>query len=157
METAWGRLSGENAYLGIADDLADFPFVDALGLSSYPYLGGFAAPADLPDDYYARIADQAGLPVLVVEGGWSSESGEGFEGTPAEQADWIRRQAVLLDEADALAVFQLTFTDIDLEEWPEEVPPNLYAFARLGLMTGDYAPKPALAVWDSLYDLPLVP
>ena len=155
VETAWGRLSGANTYEGIADDLADFPFVDLVGLSSYPYLGAFEEPADLPDDYYARIADQAGLPVLVVEGGWPSESAEGFDATPAEQADWFRRQAELLDEADALAVFQLTFTDIDLDEWPEPVPEILHVFARLGLMTEDYAPKPALAVWDSLYGLPL--
>src|SRR5881628_3413256 len=40
VEVAWGRPSGP--YQGIAQDLTDFPFMDALGLSSYPYLGGFA-------------------------------------------------------------------------------------------------------------------
>src|SRR5256885_2337852 len=39
VETAWGRpATGGGAYQGIARDLADFPFVDAIGLSSYPYL-----------------------------------------------------------------------------------------------------------------------
>ena len=155
VETAWGRLTGANTYEGIADDLADFPFVDVLGLSSYPYLGGFEVPADLPDDYYARIADQAELPVLVVEGGWPSVSAEGFDATPAEQADYLRRQAELLDEADALAVFQLTFTDLDLDAWPQEVPDILHVFASLGLVTDYFQPKPALAVWDSLYGLSL--
>src|SRR5947199_2739916 len=42
VETAWGRpATGGGTYQGIARDLADFPFVDAIGLSSYPYLGGF--------------------------------------------------------------------------------------------------------------------
>ena len=157
VETAWGRLTGANTYEGIADDLGDFPFVDALGLSSYPYLGGFEEPGDLPDDYYARIADQADLPVLVVEGGWPSVGAAGFEATPGEQADYLRRQADLLDAADALAVFQLTFTDLDLDAWPEEVPDILHVFASLGLVTDDYQPKPALPVWDSLHALPLVP
>ena len=157
VETAWGRLSGINAYEGIAEDLVDFPFVDVLGLSSYPYLGGFETPGQIPDDYYARIADEAALPVLVVEGGWSSVSGSGFAGSPGEQADYLRRQAELLDQANALAVFQLTFTDLDLDAWPEEFPENLVAFARLGLVTDAYQPKPALAVWDSLHALPLEP
>src|SRR5947207_3351782 len=64
VETAWGRPSGP--YEGIAQDLTDFPFVDAIGLSSYPYLGGFAVPEDLPIDYYTRIAQGTTLPVLVV-------------------------------------------------------------------------------------------
>ena len=34
VETAWGRLP-PGPYQGIAQDLADFPFVDAVGLSSY--------------------------------------------------------------------------------------------------------------------------
>ncbi|HEY6809366.1 MAG TPA: hypothetical protein VI160_11325 [Gemmatimonadales bacterium] len=70
VEVAWGRPSAP--YQGIAQDLADFPFVEAIGLSSYPYLGGFTVPESLPLDYYSRIAQEAGLPVLVVEGGWPS-------------------------------------------------------------------------------------
>lgn len=74
VETAWGRLSGTlpYQYQGIAQDLTDFPFIEALGLSSYPYLGGFADPEDLPADYYSRIVQGTTLPALVVEGGWPS-------------------------------------------------------------------------------------
>jgi hypothetical protein len=36
VETAWGRLagSGPGTYVGIDDDLRDFPFIGALGSSS---------------------------------------------------------------------------------------------------------------------------
>lgn len=153
VEVAWGRLGGPAGYQGIADDLVDFPFIDAVGLSSYPYLGGFAAPDDLPTDYYRRVADEADLPVLVVEGGWPSESAAGFGASPAEQAAYVRRHAELLQDAGAIAVLHLTFTDLDLAAWPQPIPEILILFASLGLVTDDYAAKPALAVWDSLYSL----
>ena len=73
VETAWGHLP-PGPYHGIAQDLTDFPFVQAIGLSSYPYLGGFAEPESIPLNYYSRIAQGTTLPVLVVEGGWSSVS-----------------------------------------------------------------------------------
>jgi hypothetical protein len=155
VETAWGALQGTGVYEGIATDLADFPFVQAVGLSSYPYLGGFADPDSVPLDYYARIAEQAALPVLVVEGGWTSVDVGPAQSSPEEQARYVRRHAALLDSARAVGVFQLTFADFDLASLPSPVPPNLALFAYLGLVDKDLAPKPALAVWDSLFDLPL--
>lgn len=156
VETAWGRLPGDGAYVGIGQDLADFPFIGALGLSSYPYLGGFDEPAQVPLDYYARVQQDAGVPVMVVEGGWPSASssmpGFAFESSPAEQAAYVRRQAALLDEADAIGVFQLTFTDLDLDAYPPG-PAILPLFASLGLVDEDLQPKPALSVWDSVFAL----
>jgi len=156
VETAWGRLQG-GGYVGIAQDLADFPFIDALGLSSYPYLGGFAEPEDLPLDYYARLRAARALPELVVEGGWTSVSLGPLTSSPQKQARYLARQAVLLDSADVVAVFQLTFTDLDLSA--VAVPPGsiLPLFAHLGVVDSALGPKPALAVWDSLFALPLAP
>src|SRR5262245_18784408 len=144
VETAWGRLGGGSTYVGIATDLADFPFAQDIGLSSYPYLAGFAEPEDLPLDYYSRLT---GKPELVVEGGWTSDSIGALASSPAKQARYIRRQAELLDQANALAVFQLTFTDLD----PAYFPPGsiLPLFATLGLVDANLAPKLALATWDS--------
>ena len=148
VEVAWGGLGG-GTYQGIATDLADFPFIEALGLSSYPYLGGIATPEDLPLDYYARLATEASLPVLVVEGGWPSTSVGGVNSTPAMQARFIGRQMGLLDAASAAAVFQLTYADLH----PSIFPPGsiLPLFATLGLVDTALAPKPALAVWDSVF------
>jgi hypothetical protein len=157
VETAWGRLQGSNQYVGIATDLQDFPFMTALGLSSYPYLGGFSEPSELPGDWYRRLGErpgQAPLPLLVTEGGWTSANVGTLAASPEKQARWIRRQAALLDAADATYVFQLQFTDIDLKAFGHEDDPRLVPFARTGLVDTALAAKPALAVWDSVFALP---
>lgn len=156
VETAWGRFGG-GGFAGIQRDRTDFPFTQALGLSSYPYLGGFAAPEDIPTDYYSRLVADAPLPMMVVEGGWTSGAVGTVTSSPALQARYMRRQAQLADAARLLGIFQITFTDIDLTSFV--VPPGsiLPLFAQLGLVDIDYRPKPALAVWDSVRATPLVP
>lgn len=154
VETAWGRLGGTGSFVGIEQDRDDFPFIDALGLSSYPYLGGFSEPEDVPLEYFERVGRGSGLPVLVVEGGWASTSSPIFSSSPAKQARWIKRQMNLLDEARAVAAFQLTFTDLDVSTFPQPVSDILPLFASLGLVDTQLRPKPALASWDSIFARP---
>jgi hypothetical protein len=151
VETAWGRLAGSGTYIGIDDDLRDFPFIAALGLSSYPYLAGFATPEAIPNDYYTRIRGSRTLPLMIVEGGWTSTAIGGLLSSPDMQARYIRRQAALLDAAGAAAVFQLTFTDLDLGTIPQPPGSILPVFATLGMVDTQLRPKPALAVWDSVF------
>ncbi len=150
VDYAWGRFGG--GYQGVATDLADFPFVRELGLSSYPYLAGFRDPEDIPADYYARLAGS--LPVMVTEGGWSSVTLDTLVSSEDKQRRYILRQMQLLDAAKAIAVFQLTFTDIDITSIP--VPPGsiLPLFAHLGLVDVNLSPKPALAAWDQEFARP---
>jgi len=148
VETAWGRLP-PGPYVGIAQDRSDFPFMEAIGLSSYPYLGGFAEPESLPLDYYSRIRQGTALPVLVVEGGWASVSLDSIVSSPAEQARFFARQERLLDSARAQGVFQLTFYDLDTSNNPPPPGSILPLFTHLGLADSAMHPKPALAVWDS--------
>jgi len=155
VEVAWGRPSGP--YQGIAQDLTDFPFMDALGLSSYPYLGGFAVPEDLPLDYYSKVAEGTTLPVLVVEGGWPSIAVGSFVSSPALQARYITRQLQLLDHAAARGVFQLTFYDLDLSGFSPPPPPNIGLFTHLGLADSAMNAKPALTVWDNAFRRPYNP
>ena len=155
VETAWGRLP-PGPYVGIAQDLSDFPFMQAIGLSSYPYLGGFAEPESVPLDYYSRIAQGTVLPVLVVEGGWASVSLDTIVSSPAEQARYIERQERLLDSAKAKGVFQLTFYDLDLSANPPPPGSILPLFTHLGLADSAMRAKPALAVWDSVLRRPYV-
>ena len=159
VETAWGRLTpgGGGSYQGIAQDLADFPFVAAIGLSSYPYLGGFALPEDLPLDYYSRIAQGTTLPVLVVEGGWPSITVGSVVSSPALQSRYIARQVQLLGQAQARGLFQLTFYDLDLTG--VTLPPGsvLPLFTHLGLADSAMNAKPALASWDSVFARPYRP
>ena len=156
VETAWGRLP-PGPYVGIAQDLSDFPFMQAIGLSSYPYLGGFAEPESVPLDYYSRIAQGTVLPVLVVEGGWASVSMDTIVSSPAEQARYIERQERLLDSAKAKGVFQLTFYDLDLSNNPQPPGSILPLFTHLGLADSAMNAKPALAVWDSTLRRPYAP
>lgn len=146
VEMAWGRLLPPGTYLGIAQDRADFPFIQALGLSSYPYLGGFVDPDSIPDDYYTRLVQGSPVPQFVIEGGWSSVAVLS-PSSPAMQARYIRRHAELLDEAQAIAWFQLTFSDLDLSQWPIGITP----FAHLGLVDENLVAKPALAEWDAVF------
>ena len=159
VETAWGRLPATGLFAGVAADRADFPFVQALGLSSYPFLGGFAEPEQVPLDYYARLATSGGpaLPLLVTEGGWSSSSVPGITSSPDRQARWITRQMALADRAALVAVTQINFTDIDPAAYQVPSSSILPLFARLGLVNLSFAPKPALAEWDRALRRPLAP
>jgi hypothetical protein len=154
VETAWGRLGGIGDYEGIAQDRADFPFIQMLGLSSYPYLAGFAEPESLPLNYYERLVESAPIPLMVIEGGWTSATlDSGLVSSPEEQRRYIARHAEILDRAEAVGVFQITFTDLD----PAYFPPGtiLPFFAHLGLVDVDLNPKPALSVWDAVFARPL--
>lgn len=151
VETAWGKLPATGIYAGVQQDVADFPFMNAMGLSSYPYFA-FTDPDSVPLDYYARLRQGNGLPVLVVEGGWNSSTIGTFVSTPAEQARYIARHARLLDQAQAVGVFQLTFTDLDTTALPPGTILPLFSYN--GLVDENLAPKPSLAEWDAVFARP---
>jgi len=150
VDYAWGKLTN-GSYSPINQDFSDFPFVEELGLSSYPYFG-FDKPNDIPLNYYSRLVEGKYIPVFVSEGGWSSATVSTYTGTLEKQSDYITRQAKLLDQVNAIAVFQLTFTDIDVSALPPNVPSNIALFASLGLVDTDLNPKPSLAAWDEIFN-----
>ena len=157
VETAWGRLQGGTTYVGIDQDRSDFPFLSALGLSSYPYLGGFNDPDSIPLEYYSRLVQGSKLPLIVLEGGWPSVTAGTVASTPALQARYIDRQSQILDAAGARGLFQITFTDLDLSAQPPPPGSILPLFAHLGLVDSALQPKPSLAAWDSTLMRALVP
>jgi len=154
VEVAWGKPGG--SFVGIAQDRADFAFADAIGLSSFPFLGGFTDPDSIPLDYYAQLQSgvAAPLPLLVIEGGWPSvPAGAASASTPAMQARYIDRHAQIIDAAPVVTWFQITFTDLD--EAAYGFPPgSLTPFANLGLVDVNLSPKPALAPWDAVFARP---
>ncbi len=155
VEVAWGRLGGSGAYVGVEADFTDFPFMQALGLSSYPYFG-WTQPADLPLDCYSRLLAGRSLPAWVVEGGWASAGAGTIASSPERQAAYVARHAELLDRVGARAWLQLQFADIDLATWPPPLPANLPLFASIGLADAGFTPKPGLAAWDALFARRLV-
>ncbi len=154
VDHAWGKLGG-GSYTGVSQDFIDFPFTEELGLSSYPYFG-FDKPDEIPLNYYSRIIEGKNIPVFVSEGGWSSASvttpERSFVSSPQLQEAYIKHHAKLLDHVDATALFQLVFTDIDVESLPPDVPENLGYFVYLGLVDETFTPKPALDAWDMLFE-----
>ncbi len=161
VETAWGVLGGGGSngggtgYVGIERDIADFPFSRWLGLSSYPYFA-YAQPEDIPGDYYRRLLAGRTLPVMVVEGGWTSASVGSVRSSPEIQARYFARHAQLLDDVAARGVLQLVYADIDTSAFPQPQPANLPLFTRIGLVDSNFAAKPALAAWDALFARRLV-
>lgn len=151
VEAAWGRLSPGRAYAGIEQDFTDFAFADVLGLSVYPYLGNFAEPESIPDNYFSRLLNGRQFPVMIVEGGWSSTSAGEIRSTPTLQARWLARQAQLADTVAARALIQLLFADLDLDSFPGPRPANLPLFVHIGLTDTDFHGKPALIEWDRLH------
>lgn len=101
----------------------------------------------------------ADLPLLLVEGGWSSEVAGGTNGTPKEQADFFRRMATMLDDVRAEVWVFLLFADLDVETYgfPPDRAAALANFSRMGIVDVDFRPKPAFAVWDSIRARPLAP
>ena len=107
----------------------------------------------MPLDYFARV-NASRLPLLIVEGGWTSANAGGVSSSPERQARWIRRQFELATAAEARHVFQLLFTDLDLVAFGPAGNPQLVPFASLGLVSTELAPKPALAEWDAAFARP---
>ena len=150
VDWAWGYVAN-GVFQGVATDFADFPFIQELGLSSYPYLAGVQAPEDLPLDYYSRLVEGRSVPVMVTEGGWTSSSLGAVVSSPDVQRRYIVRQMDVLDRARAIGVFQLTFTDLDLAALSLPSGSILPLFAYNGLVDASLQPKPALAAWDEAF------
>ena len=151
VDLAWGGLGGL-PYQGIAQDLVDFPFIEELGFSSYPYLI-YNTPAEIPQDYYTRLMSGINLPVFVSEGGWASKSvttpSRSFISSDAIQKEYVERHHQLLNSVKATALFQLAFTDIDVSKIPPGVSPNIAYFTTIGLVDTNLQPKPSLSAWDA--------
>lgn len=150
---AWGPPPA--AYTGVERDFQDFSFAQVLAISSYPYFA-YADPDQIPLDYYTRLENGRSLPIMVVEGGWPSAAAGPVQSTPDKQVRYLRRQERMLDAAKAIAVFQLTYTDLDISAY-QPLPPGsvLPLFASLGHVDVNFAPKPSLATYDSIFTRPL--
>jgi hypothetical protein len=152
-DVAWGPPPA--AYHGAERDFQDFSFMQVLAISSYPYFS-YADPDQIPLDYYTRIANGRPLPVMVVEGGWPSAAAGPVQSTPEKQVRYLRRQERLLDSAKAIAVFQLTYTDLDISAYqPLPAGSILPLFASLGHVDVNFGPKPSLGTYDSIFARPL--
>ncbi len=138
--------------------LVDAFDIDALGLSSYPVFV-WDSPADIPDDYFSRFRDVTELPLILVEGGWSSEDVGGLQGNEGEQSAFFHRFEELLDGVDSPLWVMLIFADFDVTTFglPPEREATLALFASMGIVDSRLEPKPSYAVWEEIISRPLAP
>ncbi len=113
---------------------------DAVGISSYPQLGGFRKPSDIPPDYYDQLRKHTKLPIVFTEIGWTTASSHG--GSAESQAEFLRRFENMTAKLDLLLVNH--FFLYDNEAFGE-------FFSRMGLLDGNGTPRPAYAVWRSMW------
>jgi hypothetical protein len=152
-DVAWGP--PPSPYRGAEVDFRYFSFNQALAISSYPYFV-YADPDQIPLDYYTRILNGRSLPILVVEGGWTSATVGSVQSSPAKQARYVRRHERLLDSAKAVAVFQLLYSDIDLAAYQPLTPGSLLPlFVSIGFVDASLKAKSVLATHDSVFARPL--
>lgn len=155
VDWAWGQLGNGGAYIGVDQDRADFPFMQFLGLSSYPYFA-YALPESIPSDYYSRLVQNLPIPEMFIEGGWTSASlpANSITSSPDIQRRYFYRQTELLDQAHAIGWLTLLFPDLDLTAFPPSLVAKLQPFAYLGLVDATLVPKPALSAWDATFSRP---
>jgi hypothetical protein len=152
-DQANGRLgqTGGVDHFALIDDYD----IDALGLSSYPVFA-FDDPSQIPDDYFAPFDAATDLPLLFVEGGWSSEDVPWSTGNPAQQVAFFQRYEQLLDAVDARVWVMLTFADFDVESFGLDAGRTLGLsnFASMGIVDSDLRRKPAYAEWARIFARP---
>jgi hypothetical protein len=132
------------------------PRLDAWAISTYPF-AVYRSAREIPADYYARLTRDTGKPLVIAEGGYSSEPVQAMRGTPEDQVTFLRAVHDQLGSRLSLWIYTV-ISDFSIPSYaPFLKQQGLSAadvttlgwFAHIGLRTADGTPKPGLAVWDS--------
>lgn len=156
VEDAWQRPPFPPSTVDHFSLIGDFD-IDALGLSSYPVFS-FDTPEEVPNNYLSRFQSATLLPLMIVEGGWSSDDAAAFSGTsPQEQAEYFRRFADLLNGVQGEVWVMLFYADFDATSFglPPDREAGLANFQSMGIVDRTLAPKPAFSVWQEVFQRPL--
>ena len=126
--------------------------MDALAISTYPYLGDLRSVADIPDDYYSQLKAHWQGEILVSEAGYASAPVEGQAniGTEEDQQAFLVR---LLGDAEAGGFSSVTwFAALD----PAYVAQGASSvFKDIGLRKSDGSNKLAWGTWEEWARRPL--
>ncbi len=130
------------------------PKLDLWVISSYPYF--VFEEGAIPADYYTPLSQRTDKPLAVAEGGWTTARTGPIKGSEAGQIAYLESIHEQLGERLSFWVY-LILADLNMDSIragmeelgrPKEDIETLSLFARLGLMTSEGEPKPALSLWD---------
>jgi hypothetical protein len=128
--------------------------MDALAVSTYPYLGGLRKAADIRPDYFAQLTELWDGPVLIAETGYTSAPVEGSPnvGTEEDQQAYLQRLLRDAEENNFEAVVWLAARD------PAFASEGGSAVLRdIGLRKSDGSNKLAWTTWEEWARRPLAP
>lgn len=117
--------------------------VDAIGFTSYPYFE-YAAPGDMPADYYSEIATHVSRPVVFSELGWVSDPAAPFGGSEQKQADFVDAFFTLSAPLHPAYAVWLWRYDIPIAIFPN---PGHATFAGDGFFSETGTERAAAAHW----------
>jgi hypothetical protein len=128
-------------------ELFDDTMCDILAFTSYPSrTGDYDTPADLPDDYYYRIADHTDtMPLAIAELGWTTHTDYG--GDEEEQAEFL---AWFLNNTKDIPWEYVQW--LELHDLRPEGSSTSHA-QTVGLLRNDGTPKPAWDLWKAAFNL----
>ena len=131
------------------------PQLDLWAISTYPFVK-FPSAYGIPSTYYARLAARTAKPLIVAEGGYTSEEVAGLPGTPEDQIGFLNAIHDQIGSRLRLWIYTV-LGDFSLDSYRPFLEQQglgtqvstLGMFAHIGLLTTDGVPKPGLVTWDS--------
>jgi len=127
----------------LVDDVADA--FDAVGISTYPmaqfYPTIFGDPASIHPNYYNRLREHTGRPIIFTEIGWPTAAQ--FDASPQSQSAFIARFPDLVNRLD-----------VPVANWNflHDRAGTAAAFDTMGLIDRLGQLKPAALLWSDLDD-----
>jgi len=128
-------------------ELFDGTMCDIMAFTSYPSrTGDYDTPADLPDDYYYRIADHTGtMSLAIAELGWTTHAD--FGGDEDEQAQFL---TWFLEHTKDIPWEYVQW--LELHDLRPEGSSTSHA-QTVGLRQNDGTPKPVWDIWKDTFNL----
>ena len=125
------------------------PKIDALAVSSYPFLL-YRTPEEIPANYYQALRGRLDRPIIFASIGWPANA-EGLDQIQAEaaQANFLRRALTDADMLRAAVVIWYLARDPTVN-----LGANFQPLSTVGLFAPDGRGRPGLQLWRLLVDRP---
>jgi hypothetical protein len=126
--------------------------IDALAVTTFPYVGNVRSAADIPADYYAQLTRYFDGPIIIAQAGYPSApvEGEALIGTQQDQQAFVAR---LLEDADTNRVTLVSW--VAARDPAVSLAGHGAALKDTGLRRSDGSNKMAWETWEQWARRPL--